>query len=40
MAVELSKFDFNELKGYKEGIYFQLRYGWVKPKIWIESGFI
>ena len=40
MAVELSKFDFNELKGYKEGTYFQLRYGWVKPKIWIESGFI
>ena len=36
MAVELSKFDSNELEGYKEGIYFQLRYG---CKIWIESGF-
>ena len=39
MAVELSKFDFNELEGHKEGTYFQLRYGWVKPKIWIKSGF-
>ena len=39
MTVELSKFDSNELEGYKKGIYFQLRYGWVKPKIWIESGF-
>ena len=39
MAVELSKFDFNELEGYKEGVCFQLRYGWVKPIIWIESGF-
>ena len=39
MTVEPSKFDFNELEGHKEGIYFQLRYGWVKPKIWIESGF-
>ena len=39
MAVELSKFDSNELEGYKKGIYFQLRYGWVKPKNWIGSGF-
>ena len=39
MAVELSKFEFNELEGHKKGIYFQLRYRWVKPKIWIESGF-
>ena len=39
MTVELSKFDPNELDGYKKGIYFQLRYEWVKPKIWIESGF-
>ena len=39
MTVELSKFDSNELEGYKKGIYFQLRYGWVKPNIWIESGF-
>ena len=34
-----SKFDLNELEGYKKGIYFQLRYGWVKAKFWIESGF-
>ena len=38
MTVELPKFDFDELEGYKEGIYFQLRYGWIKPNIWIESG--
>ena len=33
MTVDLSKFDFNELEGYKEDIYFQLRYGWYEPNL-------